>query len=73
VPGTLGTMLGFTGGLPGAIGLFTVGVMQVFAAQIGRALFDNANAMRDLAMIERAKIAYAAGDQPFPDDDNEPA
>jgi hypothetical protein len=73
VPGTLGTMLGFTGGLPGAIGIFAVGVMQVFAAQMGRALFDTANATRDLAMIERAKIAHAAGDAPFPDDDSEPA
>ncbi len=72
IPGTLGTMLGFTGGLPGAFGIFTVGVTQVFAAQLGRALFDNANAVRDLAMIERAKIAHAAGDNPFSDED-EPA
>jgi hypothetical protein len=72
VPGTLGTMLGFTGGLPGALAISALGVMQVFASQIGRALFDNANAMRDLSMIERAKISHAAGDQPFSDDD-EPA
>jgi hypothetical protein len=70
LPGTLGTMLGFTGGLPGALAIFAVGVMQVFAAQMGRALFDMANAARDLAMIERAKIAYAAGDQPFSDDED---
>jgi hypothetical protein len=37
---------------------------------MGRALFDTANAARDLAMIERAKIAYAAGDQPFSDDED---
>jgi hypothetical protein len=74
VPGTLGTMLGFTGGFPGAFALFAVGVTQVFAAQIGRALFDSANATRDLAMIERAKIAHAAGDKPFDDNDgDEPA
>jgi hypothetical protein len=73
VPGTLGTLLGFTGGFPGAFGIFTVGITQVFAAQIGRALFDNANAVRDLAMIERAKIAHAAGENPFGDDENEPA
>jgi hypothetical protein len=73
LPGTLGMLLGFTGGFPGAFAIFTVGVMQVFAAQIGRALFDNANAMRDLAMIERAKIAHAAGDKPFGDDEDEPA
>jgi hypothetical protein len=72
VPGSLGTMLGFTGGLPGAMAIFTVGVTQVFAAQLGRALFDTANAASDLAMIERAKIAHAAGDRPFSDDD-EPA
>jgi hypothetical protein len=72
LPGTLGMLLGFTGGIPGAAALFTVGVTQVFAAQIGRALFDSANATRDLAMIERAKIAHAAGD-PLPgDDDDEP-
>jgi hypothetical protein len=70
VPGTLGTILGFTGGLPGALAIFLVGVMQVFAAQMGRALFDTANATRDLAMIERAKIAHAAGDQPFGDDED---
>ena len=70
--GTLGAMLGVTGGLAGALAIFTAGVMQVFTAQIGRALFDNANATRDLAMIERAKIAHAAGDRPFGDDD-EPA
>jgi hypothetical protein len=73
VPGTFGAMLGFTGGLPGAFALFAVGVTQVFAAQIGRALFDNANATRDLAMIERAKIAYAAGEKPFGEDEDEPA
>jgi hypothetical protein len=72
VPGTLGTILGFTGGMPGALAIFAIGVTQVFAAQIGRALFDNANATRDLAMIERAKIAHAAGDRPFNDED-EPA
>jgi hypothetical protein len=69
VPGTLGMMLGFTGGLPGALALFAVGVTQVFAVQIGRALFDSANATRDLAMIERAKIAHAAGERPFSEDD----
>jgi hypothetical protein len=73
VPGTLGAMLGFTGGLPGALAILTVGVGQVFAAQIGRAVFDHANAMRDLVMIERAKIAHAAGEQPFNGDDDEPA
>jgi hypothetical protein len=72
LPGALGTILGFTGGMPGALAIFAVGVTQVFAAQIGRALFDNANATRDLAMIERAKIAHAAGDRPFNDED-EPA
>jgi hypothetical protein len=72
LPGTLGVLLGFSGGIPGAAALFTVGVTQVFAAQIGRALFDSANATRDLALIERAKIAHAAGD-PLPgDDDDEP-
>ena len=69
VPGTLGLMLGFTGGMPGAMAIFTVGVTQVFAAQIGRAMFDTANATRDLAMIERAKIAHAAGERPFSEDD----
>jgi hypothetical protein len=73
VPGAFGTMLGFTGGLPGALAIFVVGICHVFAAQIGRALFDNANAMRDLVMIERAKISHAAGDQPFGVDEDEPA
>ena len=72
MPGMLGTMLGFTGGMPGALAIIVVGVTQVFAAQIGRALFDSANATRDLAMIERSKIAHAAGDHGSSDDD-EPA
>jgi hypothetical protein len=68
-PGILGNVLGFAGGLPGALAIFTVGVMQVFAAQIGRAVFDGANAARDLALIERSKIAHAAGERPFSDEE----
>lgn len=56
-------MLG--GGLPrvgllpmagGAAGLFVLGFFVVFAGQIARAVFDQANATRELVALERAKI-----------------
>jgi hypothetical protein len=71
VPGSIGAMLGVTGGVPGAIAIMMLGVFQTFAGQIGRAVFDTANATRDLAMIERARIAHAAGEPT--DEDDEPA
>jgi hypothetical protein len=71
IPGTIGTMLNLTGGVPGAVGLIMLGLLQTLSGQIGRALFDMANATRDLAVIARAQLAHAAGD--VIQDDDEPA
>lgn len=39
----------------GAAALFA-GLLMIFASQLAQAIFDNANATRDLAAIERAKV-----------------
>lgn len=38
-----------------AAGIFGIGLLVVFAGQIARAVFDQANAARDLVALERAK------------------
>ena len=42
--------------LTGAASLFGTGLLVVFAGQMARAVFDQANATRDLVALERAKI-----------------
>ncbi|MBX9589036.1 MAG: hypothetical protein K2X43_07020 [Hyphomonadaceae bacterium] len=42
--------------LAGAIGMIAAGLFIVFSGQIARALFDQANAVRDLVALERAKL-----------------
>jgi len=55
VPGS-GKFIGLVPGLVyGAAGLFA-GLLMVFVSQLARAIFDNANAVRDLAAIERARV-----------------
>ena len=41
--------------LASAAGVFGTGLVVVFAGQIARAVFDQANAARDLVALERAK------------------
>jgi len=47
-------------GLPwvvaGAVGIVLTGLLIVFSGQIARAIFDQANAARDIAALERAKL-----------------
>jgi hypothetical protein len=49
-------------GLPqligGAVGLCMLGLFVVFCGQAARALFDQANATRELVALERAKIGH---------------
>jgi hypothetical protein len=40
----------------GAVGLVATGLLVVLAGHLARAIFDQANAMRDLVALERAKI-----------------
>jgi hypothetical protein len=42
--------------LAGAAGIFGSGLLVVFAGQTARAVFDQANAARDLVALERAKF-----------------
>jgi hypothetical protein len=42
--------------MTGAIGVIVTGLLIVFAGHLARAMFDQANAMRDLVALERAKI-----------------
>jgi hypothetical protein len=48
--------LGLAQVLAGAVGIFGTGLLVVFAGQIARAAFDQANATRDLVALERAKF-----------------
>jgi hypothetical protein len=66
LPGMIGMVIGFTGGPAGAAAIFSVGLAQVLFAQIARAIFDGANAVRDLAALERAR---STGWQPDEDDE----
>lgn len=42
--------------LGAVVGLVLTGLFIVFAGQMARALFDQANAVRDLVALERARI-----------------
>lgn len=42
--------------LGAVVGLVLTGLFIVFAGQMARALFDQANAVRDLVTLERARI-----------------
>jgi Na+-driven multidrug efflux pump len=42
--------------LGAVFGLVLTGLFIVFAGQMARALFDQANAVRDLVTLERARI-----------------
>lgn len=57
VPGLPAPMPGFGALVAGAVGLVISGLLVVFLGQVARALFDQANAARDLAALERAKLA----------------
>lgn len=48
--------LGLAYVLTSAAGIFAIGLLVVFAGQIARAVFDQANAARDLVALERAKF-----------------
>lgn len=48
--------LGLAYVLTGAAGILGTGLLVVFAGQIARAVFDQANAARDLVALERAKF-----------------
>ena len=48
--------LGLSYVLTSAAGVFGIGLLVVFAGQIARAVFDQANAARDLVALERAKF-----------------
>jgi hypothetical protein len=44
--------------LAGSLGGIVAGLLVVFSGQISRAVFDQANAMRDLVALERGKIGH---------------
>jgi hypothetical protein len=56
VPDTPLRMFGLPYVIAGAIGVAFTGFLVVFSGQIARAMFDQANATRDLAAMERAKL-----------------
>jgi hypothetical protein len=49
-------MFGLPYVIAGAIGVAFTGFLVVFSGQIARAMFDQANATRDLAAMERANL-----------------
>jgi hypothetical protein len=42
----------------GAVGLFAAGLLLVLVGQVAHALFDQANAARELVAMERAKLGH---------------
>lgn len=56
VPDTPLRMFGLPYVIGSAFGVVFTGFLVVFSAQIARAIFDQANATRDLAALERAKL-----------------
>lgn len=55
-PGVGMPFLGLPQLIAGAVGLGALGLFVVFSGQAARALFDQANAARELVALERAKI-----------------
>jgi hypothetical protein len=56
VPDTPLRMFGLPYVIGSAVGVVFTGFLVVFSGQIARAIFDQANAARDLAALERAKL-----------------
>jgi hypothetical protein len=56
VPDTPLRMFGLPYVIGSAVGVVFTGFLVVFTGQIARAIFDQANATRDLAALERAKL-----------------
>ena len=56
LPDTPLRMLGLPSLIAGAVGVVFTGLLIVFSGQIARAFFDQANATRDIAALERAKL-----------------
>ncbi len=56
VPDTPLRMFGLPYVIGSAVGVVFTGFLVVFSGQIARAIFDQANATRDLAALERAKL-----------------
>jgi hypothetical protein len=56
VPDTPLRMFGLPYVIGSAVGVVFTGFLAVFSGQIARAIFDQANAARDLAALERAKL-----------------
>ena len=56
VPNNAIPYLGLPQLLGGAVGLCAFGLFIVFCGQAARALFDQANATRELVALERAKM-----------------
>lgn len=56
LPDTPLRVLGLPSVIAGAIGVVFTGLLIVFSGQIARAIFDQANATRDIAALERAKL-----------------
>ncbi len=56
LPDTPLRVLGLPSVVAGAAGVVLTGLLIVFSGQIARAIFDQANATRDIAALERAKL-----------------
>ena len=56
LPDTPLRVLGLPWVVAGAVGVMITGLLIVFSGQIARAIFDQANATRDIAALERAKL-----------------
>jgi hypothetical protein len=56
LPDTPLRVLGLPLVVAGAVGIVLTGLLIVFSGQIARAIFDQANATRDIAALERAKL-----------------
>ncbi len=56
LPDTPLRVLGLPSVVAGAAGVVLTGLLIVFSGQIARAIFDQANATRDIAALERAQL-----------------